>query len=140
MRVRLTSLLAVALVSAAVTAIAMTVPVTAQGAPGWVKIEGADRLPAAKKLRYRVRCLRACRVQVTARVIWPARPNLVNRIRGGLRSGESRRNIVVLNRVALNVLRANYRQSRLRVVVRATDKKTGATATARRTFRFTYSR
>lgn len=109
----------------------------ATAAPGWVRIDGNDKIPAAKKLPYRIFCRDACTVDVTARVTWPARPNLVNRLRGHLRAGESRSNIIVLNKVARNVLQANVRQSRLRVVVRATNRKTGRSATVRRTFRFT---
>ena len=108
----------------------------ANAAPNWVRIDGNDRIPAAKKLRYRIACRDACTVEVTARLTWPARPNLVNRLRGHLRAGESRSNIIVLNPVARNVLRANLRQSRLRVVVRATNRKTGRRAAVRRTFRF----
>lgn len=111
----------------------------AADARSWVRIDGSSPIPAAKKLRYRVACAEACRVEVTARVVWPARPNMVNKLRGRLRAGESRANIVILNKVARNVLQANYRRSRLRVVVRATNRKTGAKRTVRRSFRFTYN-
>lgn len=110
----------------------------AAAAPNWIRIEGPREIPAAKKLRYRIHCRDACRVDVTARLIWPARPNLVNRLRGRLRAGETRANIVVLNNVARNVLQANYRKSRLRVVVRATNLKTGRRGVTRRTFRFSF--
>lgn len=109
----------------------------ASAAPSWVRIDGKPELRTAKKLRYRIYCRDACKVEVTARIAWPKRPALVNRLRGHLRAGESRSNIITLNKVALNVLRANFRRSRLRVLVRATNRKTGRQATVRRNFRFT---
>lgn len=109
----------------------------ADAAPRWVSIEGSDRLPAAEKLRYRIACRDACRVEVTARLVWPTRPNLVNRLQGHLRAGESRANVVDLNKVAHNVLQANFRRARLQVVVRATNRKTGRRGATHRTFRFT---
>ena len=110
----------------------------ASAAPDWVRIEGSDRIPAAKKLRYRVACRVPCRVAVTARLTWPARPHLVNRLRGRLRAGESRANVLVLNNVARNVLQANFRRARLRVIVRARNRKTGRKGVVRRTFRFSF--
>lgn len=132
---RLTTVLATATLAVALTAVPAAAPAAAEAA-SWVRIEGAEKLPVAKKLRYRVLCRRACQVEVEARLTWPKRPNLVNRLSGRLRAAESRLNIISLNPVALNVLRTNWRASRLKVVVRARDRKTGARATARRTFRF----
>lgn len=112
---------------------------TSAEARSWVRIKGDNPIPAAKSLRYEVFCAKACKVDVTARVVWPNRPALVNRLQGRLRAGENRANIITLNPVALNLLRANYRRSRLRVTVVAKDRRTGATRTVRRSFRFSYT-
>lgn len=108
----------------------------AAAAPNWVRIEGPREMPIAKKLRYRIFCRDACTVDVTVRLVWPARPNIVNSLRGHLRPRERRANILILNGVSLNVLRANYRRARLRVLVRATNRTTGQRRVLRRSFGF----
>ncbi len=90
----------------------------------------------AKKLKYRIACRDACKVTVTTKLIWPNRPNLVSTIRGTFQAGESRANILTLNSPGRNTLKANYRRTTMKVIVRAKNLDTGAKRTVRKSFRF----
>jgi len=131
-----TCLLAALIAVLALTVLAVAPAPPAESAPRWIEIKGPQRLQADRQLRYRIFCRDACMANVTTRLMWPGRPNLVTNIRGGFRAGETRANIMTLNDVALRVLEGNLATSRLYVVVRARNLERGITRTARRTFRF----
>ena len=100
-----------------------------------VKIGGPNRLKAARTLRFFLTCRADCHVSVTAKLILPG-PNLVTTVSGFIDAGRTRPDTLTLNGGATHALKANFRQCRLKVIVRGRNLDTGAHQTARRTFRF----
>lgn len=105
---------------------------TASRAP-LIKIGGPPKLKVRRVLRFPIFCSDPCFAQVTSKLRLPG-PNLNVTVSGNV----GRRTVIrlVLNAALRNYLKANYRQSRLRVVARARNLATNAHATDRRTFRF----
>jgi hypothetical protein len=132
---RVKSLLA-AIISATLLAGLLAAPSEAPAAAPWVKIQTPAKMKPAKKLRYRIYCREACKLNVTTKLKWPGRPNLVSTIPGTFNAGESRANILTLNNPARNTLKANWRRTILQVIIRARNLETGDKVTIKKSVAF----
>jgi hypothetical protein len=135
---RLTAILALGLLPALVPAAAAS-QATSSGATasaGFVRIGGADPLPARRKLRVPLRCSVVCRITTRAVLVLPG-PNLGPLISTTMLSPGSPKDLVLtLNEPATQALKQNVGLARLKVRARAVNTDTGAVADAFRVFRF----
>jgi hypothetical protein len=97
---------------------------TTSGAP-LVRIGGAPKLQAAKRLQFPVFCSRPCFVKVTSRFAWPG-PDLVLTSATTIQPGQPKVDRITLNGPATAHLKSNYRQSHLKVIARARNLETNA--------------
>ena len=107
---------------------------TASGKP-LAKIVGPDRLAPAKVLQFKIYCSVNCAVHVTVKLIIPG-PNVVTTASATTSPGHPLTDKITLLKNTPADLKANYRVSRLKVILRARNTDTQAKRTFRRTFRF----
>ena len=112
-------------------------PVASSGAGSrpLVKIGGPPKLQAASHIQFPIYCSSPCFVKVTARLAWPG-PDLVSTVSSTIQPGHPKVDRLVLNGPATAHLKANYRQSHLKVVARARNLENGARQNDRRRFGF----
>jgi hypothetical protein len=100
-----------------------------------VKIGGAPKLRAAKRLQFPVYCSKPCFVKVTSRFVWPG-PDLALTSSTTIQPGHPKLDRITLNDPATAHLKANYQQSHLRVIARARNLETNAHQNDERSFGF----
>ncbi len=98
--------------------------------------DGKPRIKVARELKVLVGCSKDCRAKAKIRLSTPI--NKVN-VKGSepMGAGDVWTTGIRLTGFGLRYLKKNYRESRLRVAIRAKDKATGRFANKTRTFRFT---
>jgi hypothetical protein len=100
-----------------------------------VRIGGPPKLKAAKRMQFPVHCSAPCFVKVTSRFDWPG-PDLVLTSSTTIQPGQPKVDRITLNGPATAHLKANYRQSHLRVIARARNLETNAHQNDNRSFGF----
>jgi hypothetical protein len=108
----------------------------ATASAGFVRLGGADRLPARRKLRVPLRCAVVCRITTRAVLVLPG-PNLGPLVSTTtLTPGYPKDLVLTLNGPATQTLKQNVGLARLKVRAHAVNTNTGAVADAFRVFRF----
>jgi hypothetical protein len=111
--------------------------VASSGAAGQplVKIGGPPKIQAASHIQFPIYCSAPCFVKVTARFDWPG-ADLVSTVSSTIQPGHPKVDRLTLNGPATAHLKANYKQSHLKVIARARNLETNAHQNDNRTFGF----
>jgi hypothetical protein len=128
-------IVAVIVASAAVASQAIASRGAGASAAPAVRIGGPHKLHARRILKFPIFVSADSFVKVRGKLRLPG-PNLPVRLSGTIRQGHPKQVKLTLNGPARRDLKANFRVSSMKIVVRARNLATNITHVARKTFRF----